>query len=216
MGFMIPQAPAGSGHPLWLSMARTTSWCGKTIAAAVVGASSRRGSLPVVRCLTPPASRSRQLRIPQTEPAIAFDGADYLVVWRDSSGETDICGARVTAEGNVLDPQGSCHLAGGARPEVPRALAFDGANLLVAWDDYRNFDPDIYGVRVSPAGSVLDSAGSVISQAANYQWYPAPGFDGTNFSWSGKMSAVGATTSTARVTPQGAVLDPVAFHLGGN
>jgi phosphoribosylformylglycinamidine (FGAM) synthase PurS component len=146
----------------------------------------------------------------QEYPAVAFDGTSFLVVWLDfrSSDYPDIYGARVTPRGRVLDPDGIA-ISQAADWQGYPALAFDGANFLVAWDDGRGSSYDIYGARVTPAGLVLDSGGIAISQTAHDQYHPALGFDGTDFLvvWDdyrgGSDDIYGA-----RVTPAGLVLDP--------
>jgi hypothetical protein len=127
----------------------------------------------------------------QTSSAVAFDGTNYLVVWADDrgSGYSDICGALVTPAGNGLgDPAGfvistntptSCQLS--------PAVAFDGTNYLVAWEDYRYgwhneygwHNGDIYGARVNTAGTVLDANGRQVSTADSNQLSPAVAFDKT-------------------------------------
>jgi len=121
----------------------------------------------------------------QSNPSIAFDGTNYLVVWDDDRnpslhGGSDIYGARVTADGVVLDTAG-IPISAATSDQVLPSVAFDGTNYLVIWTDYRSFSPDIYGARVSVGGVVLDPAGIAISTAANSQYYPAVGFDGTNY-----------------------------------
>jgi phosphoribosylformylglycinamidine (FGAM) synthase PurS component len=148
----------------------------------------------------------------QGSPAVAFDGANFLVVWYDSrSGSSyDIYGARVTPQGMVLDPAGFV-ISQATYSQYYPALAFDGTSFLVVWDDYRGNGYDIYGARVTPQGTVLDSSGIVISQAEDYQQYPAIGFDGTNFLavWEDYRNRNDtADIYGARVTPQGTVLDP--------
>jgi hypothetical protein len=150
----------------------------------------------------------------QREPAIAFDGANFLVVWedgRDPSGYTDIYGARVTPQGTVLDPLGFVIPQEETFQSSP-ALAFDGANFLVVWEDWRS-GRDIYGARVTPGGVVLDLSGFVISQAADYQCSPALGFDGANFLVVWQDWRSGVDIYGARVTPGGVVLDPSGFAI---
>jgi len=101
----------------------------------------------------------------QSEPAVAFDGANFLVVWEDCRSGSDYCdiyGARVTPQGTVLDPAGFV-ISQAADDQYSPAVSFDGVNFLVVWEDYGGSDLDIYGARVTPAGVVSDS-GPVVRQ----------------------------------------------------
>ena len=119
----------------------------------------------------------------QYTPAVGYDGENFLAVWEDDrSGYTDIYGARVTPDGEVLDPQGFA-ISQAAYWQYYPSLVFDGTNYLVVWQDYRNdpSDPDIFGARVTPQGTVLDPDGIAISDAVGRQSYPALGFGGTDY-----------------------------------
>ncbi len=146
----------------------------------------------------------------QRFPALAFDGANFLVVWEDSrNGGSDVYGARVTPQGQVVDSAGIA-ISQASDYQGSPAVAFDGSNLLVVWGDARGgIDSDIYGARVTPEGEVLDSAGFVISQAADDQGAPAVGFDGENFLavWEDSRSDRLGDIHGARIGPQGTVLD---------
>ena len=119
----------------------------------------------------------------QWHPAVASDGRDFLVVWQATrafdvpSGQTpsgfssdvDIYGARVTAEGVVLDSDAFPVSQAPSTQERP-SVAFNGTNYLVVWTDARlatnlNRGLDIYGARISPAGQVLDPGGLAV-----YSW----------------------------------------------
>ncbi|MCX5801250.1 MAG: T9SS type A sorting domain-containing protein [Candidatus Eisenbacteria bacterium] len=148
----------------------------------------------------------------QEFPAIAFDGTDFLVVWEDGRSGTysDIYGARVSAGGSVLDPGGVAISTAALNQFRPR-IAFDGTNFLVVWHDSRNGPYyDVYGVRVSAGGSVLDTADIAISTAAMDQLYPAIAFDGTNYLvvWMDDRSRTSWDSYGARVSTDGSVLDP--------
>lgn len=111
-------------------------------------------------------------------PSVAFDGTNHLVVWHDgrgSSGGWSIYGARVTPQGNVLDPDGFV-ICDEPMNQEHSSVGFDGTNYLVAWYDWRPNDNQIfgsiYGTRVSPSGNVLDSPAFQIADRARGQIQP--------------------------------------------
>ena len=147
-------------------------------------------------------------------PALSFDGANFLVAWQVSDvSASDIYGARVTSAGEVLDPAGIA-ISRAANEQYTPVVGFDGANFLVTWLDCRS-GWDIYGARVTPQGTVLDPAGTAISQAANGQGSPAIGFDGANFLvvWADCRSGSYGDIYGARVTPEGLVLDTTGIAI---
>jgi phosphoribosylformylglycinamidine (FGAM) synthase PurS component len=147
----------------------------------------------------------------QILPAVAFDGTNSLVVWADYRDSTrfHVYGARVTPDGSVLDPSGISITTVPGFQYAP-AVASDGANSLVLWQDTRSgSDWDIIGTRVSPQGEVLDPAGLAFSQEVNNQRFPAAVFDGTNFLvvWQDNRYGSDYDIFGARATPEGVVLD---------
>lgn len=104
----------------------------------------------------------------QGRPDVAFDGTNYLVVWEQIRTEQlpGVFAARVTPAGTVLDPAGvlvhPSSLDGYARSP---AVAFDGSNYLVVWEDNRQMPNDglhnnVYAMRVTPGGQFLDGDAS--------------------------------------------------------
>src|SRR6476469_4002030 len=91
----------------------------------------------------------------QREIAVASDGTDFFVVWKDYRGSSDfgdIYGARVTAGGVVLDGEGIPIATLSSEQEAP-SVVFYGTNFFVAWQDSRDPNlPGIYGTYVTPAG----------------------------------------------------------------
>lgn len=152
----------------------------------------------------------------QTYPDVAFDGTNYLVVWQDNrnGAYTDIYGARVSKSGALLDSSGIPISLASNHQSLP-AVAFDGTNYLVVWQDYRSGSYyDVYGCRVTKSGTVLDPGGIVISNAAGYQSSPAIAFDGTNYvvAWA-DFRTLSYDAYVARVSKSGTVLDPTGIPV---
>jgi hypothetical protein len=153
----------------------------------------------------------------QTLPAVAFGGGCYVVVWQDDrNGNSDIYGSRVTASGQVLDPNGILVTGASNAQELP-AIAFDGTDFLMVWDDWRNqSSADIYAARMTPNGQVLDSAGIAVSTASGDQLEPALAFDGSDYLavWEDNRNPANAPqVYGARISPGGSVLDPNGVEI---
>jgi hypothetical protein len=147
--------------------------------------------------------------------AVAFDGTNFLVTYRDGTGSGSVVrGVRVAGTGERLAASFAVSGAGGGsdRPNV----AFDGTNYFVAWGDNRNAattGTDLYGSRVAPDGTVLDAAGIPISTAASAQQNPGIAFDGYNYFliWEDGRDGTALNLYGRRVGQSGGVVDPSDF-----
>ena len=97
----------------------------------------------------------------QIELRITSDGGGGAVItWRDSrDGKQDIYGQRVNSSGVVQWAAGGVYVCTGAASEEYPAnswkAASDGAgNTIIAWNDFRNANWDVYAQRVDSAGNV--------------------------------------------------------------
>jgi hypothetical protein len=192
----------------------------------------------------------------QCNPAIAFDGNNYLVVWTawDTAYYPFLLASRVTPNGSVLDDEpipidtgvyatvgfdGTNYLVvdGGLGYRISPAgevldstrivistsgawnqvLAFDGTNYLTVWEDYRDSVSQIYGARVTPDGTVLDTAGIAIATGQHALACPGITFDGTNFLvvWDQAIDSATSSIRGTRVGPGGQVLDS-GFVIGSS
>ena len=148
----------------------------------------------------------------QTTGSVAFDGTNFLVVWEDDRNiREDIFGARVSLQGEILDPVGIpiCTYQG---DQSGAKVAWGGENYLVVWQDWREGTWMVYGARVDADGNVLDPDGFPIAGGAEWVGSPAVASDGTNFFvvWSHYKPETFYDIYGTRVTPEGDVLD-----LGG-
>lgn len=151
----------------------------------------------------------------QADPAVAFDGTNFLVVWEDRNYYSDIYGARVSQTGVILDAV-AIPISVFQGYQVSPSVAFDGTNFLVVWQDLRRgLYADIYGARITPNGEVLDPIGIPISTALNDQWFPKVAFDGTNYLvvWEDYRNYFKFDIYGTRVSPAGAVLDPSGIAI---
>jgi MYXO-CTERM domain-containing protein len=141
----------------------------------------------------------------QLWPRLVWTASSFLVVWGDrrSTSRWEIYGARVSGtDGSVLDPVGiAISLAGDS--ESP-AVAWDGTNALVVWEDRRSgTSSDLYAARVRGSdGTVLDPSGKPLWTAATDQLSPDVAWDGTRYlvAWSDNQSA-GLDLFCVRVSP---------------
>ncbi|MDI6839981.1 MAG: T9SS type A sorting domain-containing protein [bacterium] len=155
----------------------------------------------------------------QGTPKVASDGEDYFVIWSDERVLQDVYGTRVSAEGEVLDPNG---IKVGGTGAVGNYLV--GMFPVVGYGDgiylcvYEDLDIggtwvwDLFGVRIRASdGLVLDTLRFNITDSPNRAGGMAHvAFDGTNFLvvWHDCVPGGGDDEIRgARVTPEGVVLD---------
>lgn len=119
---------------------------------------------------------------------------------------------RIYLKGFVSETTGEFPICDYYASQMAPAIAFDGRNYLVVWEDCRYADQEginIYGARVTPQGIVLDTYGFPISRADSNQSYPAVAFGNSNYLvvWSDNRNGYSSIYG-ARVSPNGIVLDP--------
>ena len=126
----------------------------------------------------------------QGYPAVAYNSADneYLATWADdrnsSSTGLDIYAQRVSPQGELLNGAGNFAVSRATNDQEYPALIYNGhiAQYLIAWQDWRHGNWDVFAQFVSVQGELLDTAGHSgadsaenfpISTAANSQERPA-------------------------------------------
>jgi len=145
----------------------------------------------------------------QRAPAVAAGPDQFLVTWLDTRSGVNLYGAMIDNSGAVT--AADIVISNAISNQQSSAAAFDGANYLVVWDDFRSLGNfDIYGARVDTTGAVLDPAGVVVSVYSNNQYEPDIAFDGVNFMvvWHDYRGGVYPDIYGARVDTAGGVLDP--------
>jgi hypothetical protein len=155
----------------------------------------------------------------ETAPAVAFNGSLYLVAWQDDRNATtndlDIYAARITPGGTLLDP-GGIPVCRATNTQYQPQVAAVGSNFLVVWADLRNgLDFNIYGARVTGAGTVADPNGFPISTAGADQISPTVAANGTTYlvAWQDWRNSTDSDIYAARVTTNGVVTDPAGFVI---
>jgi hypothetical protein len=89
---------------------------------------------------------------------IAANGQDFFVTWFENryASFAQVVGARVTSAGVVQDPNGLALTAASGSVQYEPAVAWDGTNYVVVYYTYGPAPEEVFAVRVSPAGKVLD------------------------------------------------------------
>ena len=163
----------------------------------------------------------------QYEPRVAQDGSGFMVAWQDyrnaSSTGWDIYGSRVTSAGKVLDTSGLLISAAKGHQQVPD-IVYSGKEYFTVWSDARGPSKqanDIYGARISASGTVKDTAGVLISAAANTQAVPAVAHDGSGnylVVWEDQrnLKTTGTDLYGVLVDGQGKVQTPSGIKVSGS
>lgn len=152
----------------------------------------------------------------QRFPTVAAGGGQFFVVWGDlRTGVSDLYGSRVTSSGTVTDTTGLL-VATAASRTLAASVAFNGSYYFVAFADSRtDGNYNIYYVRVTTTGSVLDASGAVISEAANFQVAPQIVWNGSQFLvvWMDRRSGVDYNIYGARLSSTGTLLDSAGIAI---
>ncbi len=131
----------------------------------------------------------------QATPDAAFGDGVFLTVWRQGwhgkGGSARVYAARVSVDGNLLDPRGievaPCKTGVQEHPRVAYSPESGGV-FLVVWQDLRNGkDYDVLVARVSKEGKVLDGEPIAIAAGPRTQALPSVASDGKGFlvAWQG-------------------------------
>jgi len=149
----------------------------------------------------------------QCNPAVAFDGTNYLIAWgHENEIIRDIYAARVSPIGIVLDPPIVLESGWQSPRNVNPTVAFDGTNYLVVFMNLNWMGaPMVEGMRVSTDGIVID-----ICNSFWIAWTTTPpsiAFDGNNYLvlWSGVPTE---GVHGRRVTPGGNTLESFVIATG--
>jgi len=165
------------------------------------------------------------------DPAVAFDGTNFLVAWYQlaTAGATtgSIYAVRISTAGTILDAT-PLLIANPPTGATSPAVAFDGTNYLVVWltgGAPGNGAPvaGVYGARVTTAGALLDGptdpGGFAINTSSTLQLdAPRVAFTGAEYlvAWQliGYAQQGSAGVQAARVALDGTLLSGANLSVG--
>lgn len=158
--------------------------------------------------LGPEIMLTSDLSVPADEPAVAWDGEDFLVVWSARrAGATDLFGARVAPNGDVIDRTPRTISSSPGNQTHP-SVAWGRDQFLVVWEDDRSGVSRIFGAHVTPRGEILEPNGFPVSRSRHAQSAPVAGWTGSRYVVVWNESAGGGNG----LDLYGAALDPT---IGG-
>jgi hypothetical protein len=154
--------------------------------------------------------------------AVDFGGGYYLIAYFK---EDRIMGIRMDSNGNIIAPYFAISDTMQSTSVEAPSISYNGTNFFVAWTRNENPQPllsdeNIYGSRVTPQGTDLDSVDIIISQMAHDQYAPRTIGSGSDYfvSWvdcrlKNTLSDCNRSIYYAFVTSDGTVLDSAGIPL---
>jgi hypothetical protein len=146
----------------------------------------------------------------RTHPVLAFNGTNYLLVWRSLRGGLyDMYATRVSSTGMVLDPEGIPVSNGPGDVATPH-LASNGTDFFVVWNDNRSGNTwSIYGALVTAAGEVSPVGGIPMGVDQVFHLSPQVASNGTEFLvvWQGLGPTGSMDIRGRRISSTGQPLD---------
>jgi hypothetical protein len=166
----------------------------------------------------------------QMFPAITSDGSSGAIVsWNDTrSGVSDVYAQRLNASGAMQWTATGVQVCTATGAQDHPALVPDGAGgAVVAWNDGRNANPDIYAQRMNGSGvAQWASNGIVIVNAPAQQAFPAltpVAGGGAIFAWQDFRNDIKGDIYASRLQGSGSVpsavgglTPPISITLGDN
>ncbi|XXF77486.1 hypothetical protein P2318_31200 [Myxococcaceae bacterium GXIMD 01537] len=163
------------------------------------------------------APRVLSLGPSQGAPVAAHGPGEDLVVWSEAREtlESYLYAVRVRPDGTPAGPEVRLPCAPGA---TAPAVAYDGKNYLVVWEQPGNGDTDIRGARIKGTGKLIDPGSLAISVAPGAQRRPAVAYAAKRLwvIWEDERNRAegnGADIYGTRVRPAGLVMEPEGVRL---
>jgi hypothetical protein len=153
-----------------------------------------------------------------TSPALSPSGANVFAVWSDARDVTTtsstIYGTPIASTGVEAKPTGAPVVAS-AKLDTTPAIATDGTNYLVVFEDGSGPDVDLYGVRLSSTAVPLDTTAFPIATGPGDQKAPTIARDGARYLVTYEDHAVDALGDIAaiRVSSSGTLIDPAPIVI---
>ena len=149
---------------------------------------------------------------------IAFGKTNGLLAYTAfnlTTNQHELHGVLISPDGTVTSPFA---IATDNSTHLYPAVAFDGTNFFVAWQQLATSGAtagSVYGVRVSASGQVIDAEPIAIATAPSGEYNPSVAFDGGNYLivWLSRRNQSGNPTNFhpevfgARVSAGGVLLD---------
>ena len=122
----------------------------------------------------------------RSSPSVAFGGGQFLVAWQEGwhgdGGDSRIYVSRIGMDGRPIDKTGIEVAPSETGVQENPIIAFHGDTFLIVWQDLRNgSDCDVYGIRLSSQGKMLDREALPIAVANRSQVLPDAATDDSGF-----------------------------------